>query len=579
MAEVPKEPAASWIGWGVEKGQQAVAAVGNAAVALGGKVAGAAVDGVLSNWMLGMKDYNEKHADLSAKLTKKTKSPVAAEFARVTSEKICDFLKDQVLEVEERDPIVRPDFLKGDIFTEDTALSKKPEFTYLGQLLCALLQKAPQELEKIIEVNLLSATSNIVDFLQDLQKKQPFFLVDLCRTCLQDVVAEIDKTDLTAEEKQIEIMKEFSAKSTKLIFEMAFPEGSKGLILPGLAGATNVIVRDKIWGLVSEVVKDQIGDFLGNLQGKQDLKNMLMIEGYGNLLSAISSGPKVAPAAMQTRAAMVPTAAGALTLAPVGFVFIFFKLVLTSIVSVFQKSGVPKVRGTYQDQGSFNAHLYTLTNSIIQDSDSRFLKFIAKHKLQSLIDEWGPVIVEAIKEVQFIDILNAQCESLVSSVISPGGSWVGEGGEKKYISMLRPHPQTLTEQVAKEEAERAQELARERQVEEMQQELGKNIDGLLHHITEAYKVEHKDFTEDELKTASAAKKAAKKIHKAWSIFANACISRLVKLSAFLLGAKSKIKATAGAFHRKMKKVQQEEFVLVVGDFAVKELKHQIKVPS
>ena len=192
-----------------------------------------------------------------------------------------------------------------------------------------------------------------------------------------------------------------------------------------------------------------------------------------------------------------------------------------------------------------------------------------------MVDQWGPVIVEAIHEVKFIDIFNAQLENVVASVVSPGGTWVGEGDNKRYKMQPAQSPKSIDELQKKEEAELAQEQERANRVEELQQEFGKSIDGLLHHITESFKVEHKDFTPEERLQASQLQKIEKKIHQIWAAFANACMSRLIRLIAFVLNAKSQIKSLSKATHDKVKVLRQEDFVLNVGKFARKEFRDQI----
>ncbi len=497
---------------------------------------------------------------------------MASQFAAVTSEKVCEFLKDAVLDVADKDPVVRPAFLKGNILTDESAYTKNPEYTFVGKLLANLLEDSPKEFETVIEVNLLKATSNVVNFLTDLQTEKPFFLVDLCRKCLEDVVLEIGGKDISPEDAQIQIMKEFTLKSTDLIFDIAFPNGANGLILPDLGGI-NFILRPVLWNLVKEVIDDQIGEFLGDLQGKTDLKNLLMIEGYTSLMPFIGTKPQNTGIAQ--RAAKITVETGqALTFAPIGFVYIFLKLIMTSIVSVFQRTGVPKIKkeNAYVDQGSFNAHLKTLIDSIVQDTDSKLLKFVANRKLSGFIDEWGPVIVEAIREINFLDILNDQLQSVVSSVVSPGGSWEGKGVNQTYKTAPIPFPKTLQEQEKKEENAKIQEQARAEHVENLQKQLGENIDGLLHEITEGYAVKHSDFTDEELKSATSRQKLAKKLHSIWASFANACIYRIVRIAAFVLGVRSKIKSTSKVFHEKLKRVHQEEFLLAIGEFERKELR-------
>lgn len=522
-------------------------------------------------------NFDQEAVRLRENLIEKTKSSAGAEFSRVTAEKICDFLKEEVVDVDAHDPIVRPNFLVGDIFTQETALTTAPEHTALGRLLANLLTNSPKELEKIIEVNLLQATTNIVDTIDNLQKNKPYFLVDLCFTCLHDVMQELDGKKVTTEDEQRMLLQQFVAKGTDVIFGLAFPGGAKDLILPGFVGVTDLVVRDKIWTLVRNVVQDQLSDFLNEVQGKEDIKNLLLIEGYSNILPIIGEAPQ--PVGVMRRAAtIIPQGVGTLSLAPAGFVFIFIKIVITSILSVFHAPGLHKnkKKSDYVNQESFNAHLKSLVLSIVENTDSKFLKFIAKHKLDRLVQDWGPAVVEAIRDVQLMDVFNAQCESLIQSVVSPGGQWVGEGDDKKYETVATPMPKTLQEQQQKEEQQAQLDQNRAEEVERLQGEFGKSVSGLVQRITDMYKVTHTDFTETELETATSAEKLAKRIHKAWAAFANACIHQLVRLAAYIINARGMIRTSAAAFHKNIKKVKQDATVHAIGEYAAKELYYIIK---
>ncbi len=536
------------------------------------KTATTAVNYAKSELVEVMGDYKKQCRDLREELYRDSGSTVAAEFAKVTAKTVYNFLSDEILHVEERDPVVRPFFLKGNIFTDDTAFTTEPQYTLLGDILAGLLKDVPGGFQKVIELNILKGTSNIVAFLKELKTKQPFFLVDLCNRCLADLAKDPEYAELTIDEKQVKLVEEFTKKATELIFDIGFPNGPKDLIMPSLGGAHH-IVRHKLWGLVQDVLKDQMASFLTDLPGKSDLKNMLLIEGYSALTPFLAT--KTTSQGPVTRAAQVTRqTAQTMTLAPVGFVFIFIRLIITSILSVFQQRGVPPVnpKNIYPDQGTFNANLAKLANQIIQDTDSKLLKFIASKKLDSFINEYGPNIVEAIREIDYMEIFNAQFEGFIASVINPGGSWQGEGKEKHYQVASLKIPKTLKEQEDKVALMQKEEEARELEVDRLQRSLGNNIDGLLREIADAYKVEHADFTEDELATKNAAEKIANKIHKFWAAFANALVYRLVRLAAFILDAKGKIRSSAGAFHRKMQRVPQERFVMTAVQFGAKELR-------
>jgi len=521
-----------------------------------------------------MGDYKKQCRKMRADLYKETGSTVAAEFARVTSKTVYNFLSDEILHVKERDPVVRPFFLKGNIFTEETTFTTDPKYTFVGELLAGLLQEIPGGFQKVIELNILNGTTKIVSFLDGLKKKQPFFLVELCNRCLADLANDPQFATSTSQEQQVMIMEKFTKSATELIFDIAFPKGAQDLIMPSLGG-THRFIRHKLWKLVQDVLKDQMNTFLTDLPGKSDLKNMLLIEGYGALTPFLATENK--PVGMVQRAATVTgQTAQTVTLAPVGFVFIFIRLIISSVLSVFQQKGPPPVnpKNIYPNQGTFNAYLTTIVNQIIQDTDSKLLKFIASRKLESFISEYGPSIVEAICEIDYMEIFNAQFEGFIASVISPGGAWKGEKEKMRYEINPLNIPKTLSELEAKEATLRREEEARAEEVERLQRKLGTNIDGLLREIAKAYRVEHKDFTEDELVSKTTAEKMVNKLHGLWAAFANAIIYRLVQFTAFMLDAKGKIQASSGAFHRKMQKVPQERFVMVAGEFAKQQLRIQ-----
>lgn len=543
-------------------------------VVRGGADAVTAVASVMLSY--GSVNFDKEAERLKMSLAEKTNSNAGAEFSRVTAEKICEFLRDEVVEVNTHDPIVRPGFLVGEIFTQETALTTEPEHTAVGRLLSNLLTNSPKEFEKIIEVNLLQATSNIVDTIKELQTQKPYFLVDLCFTCLHDVIEEMEGKKVTTEEKQRILLQQFVAKGTDVIFDLAFPGGSKDLILPGFVGITDLVVRDKIWKLVREVIDDQLSDFLHEVQGKDDIKNMLLIEGYGNLLPLIAEAPETQHVGPVARAArMLPQGVGTVSLAPAGFVFLFIKIIITSVLSVFQPPGrrAVKKKSDYIHQDSFNAHIKTFVELIIQDTDKKVLKFFAKYKLEGLVQEWGPAIVEAIHDVPLMDIFNAQCESLIATVVSPGGEWKGEGEDKKYSTVPNPMPKTLAEQQQKEEQQVRVEQARAQEVDRLQGEFGKSVSGIVYRAAEAYKINHTDFTDQELETASSAQKLAKRIHKAWAAFANACIYRLARLAAYIVNAKDMVRTSSGSFHRNMKKVKQDNAIYALGEYSAKELNY------
>jgi hypothetical protein len=143
---------------------------------------------------------------------------------------------------------------------------------------------------------------------------------------------------------------------------------------------------------------------------------------------------------------------------------------------VVKQKGKPKVtdENAYKYQAGFNTDLELLVESIVEETNSTLLKAFARHKVKGLIAEYGPVIVEAIREIQFIDIFNAQCKNVVASVISPGGSWIGEGNDEYYEAKEQLVPKTEQEQADKERAVKDQEVARAAQVEELQQQLDGN---------------------------------------------------------------------------------------------------------
>ncbi len=538
------------------------------------KAASTAVKYVESELVEVMGDYKKQCKALKEKLYKDSGSTVAAEFAKVTAKTVFNFLSDEILHVEERDPVVRPFFLKGNIFTEDTAFTTHPKYTFLGDLLATLLKDIPGSFQKVIELNILNGTSNIVTFLNDLKTKQPFFIVDLCNRCLADLAKDPDYAELSSDEKQVKLIENFTKKATELIFEIAFPNGPKDLIMPPLGGADYVIgIREKLWELVQDVLSEQMSSFLTDLPGKSDLKNMLLIEGYSALTPFLATQKK--EGGMVTRAAQTTgQTAQTMTLAPVGFVFIFIRLIISSVLSVFQHKGVPPVnpKNVYPDQAAFNANLAKLSHQIVEDTDSKLLKFIASKKLDTFINDYGPNIVEAICEIDYMELFNQQFESFIASVINPGGSWKGEGKEKHYDVASLKIPKTLKDQEDKASLMKNEEDARAEEVERLQRSLGTNIEGLLKEIADAYKVEHKDFTDEELATKTTAEKLANKIHGLWAAFANAIVYRLVRLAAFMLDAKGKVKSSVGAFHRKIQKVPQERFVMSAVQFGVQELK-------
>lgn len=509
--------------------------------------------------------YDTLCQDYRTRLEAKTESKAAAEFSRVTAKKITLFLEAQVLHVEQYDPLVRPAFLKGDIFTDETVYTKNPQAAVIGKLLIDLLSHAKPELEQIIEVNLLKASENIVDKIKELRQENEFFLVDLCRKCLEDIAGHTDKVPSLAE---------FSQNIVEVIFNMAFPEGKDGLIMPEFAGASRLVVKDKLWGLIQNVVKEQIGTLVGEMEGKEDLKELLMLEGYENLRNLLQEVPgakQAQPRALEFSQNTVKT----LTFAPIGFAFLFLKILFTSIFTRVTGSEITvDEKKRYRDQGSFNDHLTTIAKDILLDTDDWLLKYIAKNRLEGLVKQHGPQLVEAIRQIEFIDIFNKQLENVVKTVIFPGGAWDEKDGTYKIPDQVlqdapNQFPKTAQEQMAKDAAAKAEAENRSKKVDETKNEIGKNIDGLLHHLTEAVQLKP---VEKPANDASRAEKIVKKLHQLWISFANSCIYYLMKLGAFLLNAKGKVQKTTGALHRRMEAVQQDDFVLTVGNFTALELK-------
>ncbi len=508
---------------------------------------------------------NNETKRLKKEIQVKTNSFAAGELASVSSQKVCEFLMQVIVNCKELDPIARPAFLKDEIFTDESCYTTDPQHTMLGQLLATLLtSEEPKDLfKKVIELNILKATSNIVEAIERLKDEQSFMLVDLCTACLQEVA------DENTPHVGIANFEKFSTDGTELIFRLAFPKGEQDLYFPSVLGLTDQYnlpnFRGKIFSLVKDVVKEQISTFMEDLKGKHDIKNLLLYEGYSSLLPIIEGGPKKAQTRLAGILAVPGIATGTLSLAPLGIVYIVMKIILDSIIGIFTSpKALPETPDNqkYPRQEEFNKSLKEIAQKVIDESDSSFLRYVAKHKLDSSIEEYGPKIAEAIREIDFFKIFNTSCESFMTSVVGPGGKWEKQNGEQHYRAPPLKVPKTLLEEKEKEQKILNDEATKAQEVDELQQQFGKKIDGLLQLIAKPHQLEHTDLKADEIHTA--AQKIANSLHKRWVAFANACIIRLVKLFAFALGAKKKLQKVSGAFHTRVKHVRQDIFIHQVG---------------
>ncbi len=543
---------------------------------------GSLFTGSLGNFFLelvkpqAIQTFDEASRLYKSELYNLTQSTVDQEAVKNISRYIVFTLKDQILNIHERSPLLRSSFLTT--FFEDITV-QHPKPTATGTFIISLLQKNPQTIEKLIEANFLKGIVSLHKSLVNLQQKEPLFLVQFIHKCMEEGYTEIQESEKlekgTGEKghgigiRDEFITGNFQKKITNVILELAFPNGADDLILPG-GSLVSKTYRNTLWEVMQSSIGEQLRDTFRSFGQNNDLKDALLTSCLESIHSALEGqDQEISSPSAPVHHLMLNPQEG---LASFGVIFIFFQVLFstvgTTMLRIFRRSEDVVSESPYKNQTQFNDQIEAFLSYIQNESESPLIRFLLHMKGKAISEAIGPRIVEALSEINLSQIMTSQLEKLLTTVVAPEGTWMGEGENRKYVCTFMPQPkieQDLIELDRKNEEDK--KLTKER-LERAKTRLGNSIEGLVDLIYDWVKL---PIPEAPPVTASSIERLVKSIQKYASIVINRCMRKFISFVLFVARSQEKVREVGKIVEEKTQRLEQDTFLLTISNFASEKL--------
>lgn len=522
---------------------------------------------------LDMNVWDEKLKEYKVKLYSSSKSTVAAQFSLIVGRFVASMLEEEILHVNERDPLLRGSFLKNVIY-EEGVLDPKP--TDIGNMLISLLENKRELLEKVVAVNLMKGFHNLYSNFSELEKSDPDFFGKFILKCIETGTEHIEKTDeannlgvefsVGKDERNSFLGGEVQDILKYSILNLGFPNGYSDLILP--SGIPDK-VREKLYGLMGDGLSKSLYSAFKDMSSNQVLKDSLVLEGFKNIQQVFDSASNtVIHSPENLFQAIVDPKKPAFATA--GIVLVFFKVLFSTLGSVFKDAlnfrklfTPPKDPDPLERQ--INDQVYNFLERVTKASSSALARFLFKVRGRRFAEALGASLTEKLRAIKITDLLSLQLDSILTLTLAPGGHWEGvEFGRKYVIAELPKMPRTVEEanQLQQQKIE-AQELLH-KEVKEAKDSFAKTSSGLISMIVASLSFKPKIQVTP---TSSQLYKFSASVERGIIGFANSCIEKVVKLLAYIIKADEVLPSLGKLSYKQTKKIQQDSFLIAVAKFA------------
>jgi hypothetical protein len=387
--------------------------------------------------------YEGKIDALRFNLRLLTKSDHAPEASRFFANYAAAYVTQYVCQIEEIESTTRPQWVQ-ELLEGNQALGAPLKFTLVGEALRSFLANHQKLFTETLEVNFLKASYRLQEKIDELNKANPNFLLDLLKDSCEE--AEFHFEDLAApysqwpDEKLVD-----QEKVASKLLGLLFPQGADDLDIPGPDFLTTRL-KDVLWELVkNQIVPKLIGVLFEAIQD-QRVKDLILIEGFSFLRQFVN---EEAP-----------------------------RDELNKESSLFSSS--------YTSQHEFNKAVGEAFVKFFEYIEPSLLPkvfyFIKREDIDEVI---GAGLSDAIQKLSLPDVLGAGTASLLTA-LNDGGRWVEKSGELLFQQGPITFPKNEQQvQELEKEKDKLRKLTRE-QLESVLDEIGKDPKGLMQMAKDKY---------------------------------------------------------------------------------------------
>ncbi len=504
-------------------------------------------------------------------------STVASEFSLMVGKFVTSMLEEEILHIDEREPVLRGSFLK-DLFYEEGVANPAPSM--LGGVVISLLKNRRELMEKLIAVNLMKGFTNLYDRFQTIENNDRDFFANFVLKCMETGSEHIDdteKADIHGLEYTVgkEERKKFLSGTTprslgQAILKFGFPNGHKDLIfiLPDIFTDQ---VKEKLYKLMSDGLDETLFNAFKDMSSNQTLKESLVLEGFRSVEKVFedssNKSTQIQPPRNFIQTLVDPKRPA---LATAGIVFVFFQVLFSTLGSVFKEAlnirnlfATPKEPDPLEER--INNQIYSLLSPVIKASSSTLVRFLFKVRGRRFVETLGSSLTVKLRDMKISDLLTLQLESILTSTLAPGGSWEGVGDERKYVGGEIPKmPRTVGEERKLEQEKREAQEELHKQLKNVKNGFAKSISGLIGMIVTSLSFKPKLQVNP---NSSRFQHAIASLERRIVNFANSCIEKVITLLMHILKADRVLHQIGKSTYNQTKMIQQDGFILAVTEFA------------
>lgn len=520
----------------------------------------------------------------STNLTNASGSDIPTKFVDTLSAFIMSYLKEHILHVNEREPALRPQFLRFffDNLYADNLRKIDPESpptpTTLGSVFIPLLQNPTISnlMTDCIRLNLFKALSQGLGTVYSLKDTTPFFVTSLFdtifKTTLDDVRQEISSKSagdrginlLTADERAQILSTRFQENFVKTILSFAFPNGPSDLEIPDILSEIpgkqvfeNYLKEKVAWEGLKKILEELTKTFFVDLSKNDDVKQQLLIKAYeeaNSLLSGMDTSKKEPHTLPKRSSAGVKMNLSTVSLISIGIITTIFHIIVESIKNVIHHRRDPTTF-TYKKQGEINSNIEKTMEWLVKGSKIRsfFVKLFGKKVAEAI----GNTTVRSLQEIDVKKFINIQLAS-ITEIISPENY-------QRYMARTAQEELQNEEKLKKERTDNAAHLRN------LKTAFGNNFNGIIKNVAEEFYPT--EIYKDE------ANRLHKKIHYFCRCFLQKGIRNFISFFLWTIDARRITKELEQKSSQIVETIDQDALLMTISQKALKKLKKLSSSPS